>query len=92
LTSKSYGEIHRGVYIVRGENVALLGEIDLELEDKIERENLPGSLNQLKQVPYEEIEKIYSEKLQNIKQRDQTNSVRLKVHGLNVESFQDNLY
>lgn len=32
---KEYGDIPRGVFIVRGENVALLGEIDMEKEDKI---------------------------------------------------------
>ncbi|XP_066137437.1 U6 snRNA-associated Sm-like protein LSm1 [Euwallacea fornicatus] len=32
---KEYGDIPRGVFIVRGENVVLLGEIDTEKEDKI---------------------------------------------------------
>ncbi|KAK4020280.1 hypothetical protein OUZ56_002272 [Daphnia magna] len=32
---KEYGDIPRGVFIVRGENVALLGEIDLEKEERI---------------------------------------------------------
>nr|CAH0108629.1 unnamed protein product [Daphnia galeata] len=42
---KEYGDIPRGVFIVRGENVALLGEIDLEKEELIP----------LKQVGVEEI-------------------------------------
>ncbi|KAL8283139.1 hypothetical protein RQP46_005917 [Phenoliferia psychrophenolica] len=31
--SKSYAQIERGVFLIRGENVVLLGEIDLDLED-----------------------------------------------------------
>ncbi|WFD41956.1 hypothetical protein MPSI1_000594 [Malassezia psittaci] len=30
-----YGDIPKGLYIVRGENVVLLGEIDLEKEDEV---------------------------------------------------------
>ena len=30
---KLWGEIPRGLYLIRGENVAYLGEIDLDLED-----------------------------------------------------------
>ncbi|KAG9328783.1 hypothetical protein JZ751_010656, partial [Albula glossodonta] len=42
---KKYGDIPRGIFIVRGENVVLLGEIDLEKEcDTV-----------LKQVSIEEI-------------------------------------
>ncbi|XP_030759046.1 U6 snRNA-associated Sm-like protein LSm1 isoform X1 [Sitophilus oryzae] len=32
---KEYGDIPRGIFIVRGENVVLLGEIDTEKEDKL---------------------------------------------------------
>lgn len=32
---QQYGEIPLGVYLVRGENVVLLGEVDLEREDEI---------------------------------------------------------
>ncbi|KXN73406.1 U6 snRNA-associated Sm-like protein LSm1 [Conidiobolus coronatus NRRL 28638] len=41
----AYGDIVRGVYIVRGENVVLMGEIDEDIE-----EDLP-----LRKVPIEEI-------------------------------------
>ena len=30
-----YGDIPKGLYIVRGENVVLLGEIDLDKEDEV---------------------------------------------------------
>ncbi len=32
---KDYGDIPRGIFVVRGENVVLLGEIDEEKEDKV---------------------------------------------------------
>lgn len=30
-----YGDIPKGLYIIRGENVVLLGELDLEKEDEV---------------------------------------------------------
>lgn len=30
-----YGDIFKGLYIIRGENVVLLGEVDLEKEDEV---------------------------------------------------------
>ncbi|KAF8533190.1 hypothetical protein BDD12DRAFT_866532 [Trichophaea hybrida] len=41
-TGKMYCDIPRGVYIVRGENVLLLGEIDLDREDDVPLQ--PGSV------------------------------------------------
>ncbi|PVD29592.1 hypothetical protein C0Q70_08847 [Pomacea canaliculata] len=37
---KKYGDIPRGIFIVRGENVVLLGEVDLENEDKLPLEEV----------------------------------------------------
>eukprot|EP00128_Syssomonas_multiformis_P010635 Colp12_sorted_trinity150504_noHs@12433 len=36
-----YGDIHRGIYLIRGENVVLLGEIDLEKEKESTLEEVP---------------------------------------------------
>lgn len=33
ISKKLWGEVTRGLYLIRGENVAYLGEIDLDLED-----------------------------------------------------------
>ncbi|KAF8314225.1 Sm-like ribonucleoprotein [Clavulina sp. PMI_390] len=33
--ANSYGDIPRGVFLIRGENVVLLGEIDLDAEDEV---------------------------------------------------------
>jgi len=32
---KQYGDISRGIFLIRGENVVLLGEVDLEKESKV---------------------------------------------------------
>ncbi|KAG8917412.1 SM-like, degradation of cytoplasmic mRNAs and positively regulates transcription initiation, partial [Tulasnella sp. 408] len=31
----AYGDIQRGIFIIRGENVVLLGEVDLDKEDNV---------------------------------------------------------
>jgi len=36
-----YGDIHRGVFLIRGENVVLVGEIDLDKEDNIPLQQVP---------------------------------------------------
>ncbi|AGO14261.1 AaceriAFL212Cp [[Ashbya] aceris (nom. inval.)] len=41
-----YGECERGVFMVRGENVVMLGEVDIDKEDK--------PLEQLERIPFEE--------------------------------------
>ncbi|KAL4231337.1 SM-like [Mactra antiquata] len=38
---KKYGDIPRGIFIVRGENVVLLGEVDLESEGNLQLEEVP---------------------------------------------------
>ncbi|KAI8979927.1 hypothetical protein BDB01DRAFT_699131, partial [Pilobolus umbonatus] len=53
-----YGDIPRGVFLIRGENVVLLGEIDLDKEEQIN----------LRQVPVEEILVAQREELE-IKER-----------------------
>ncbi|KAK6178091.1 hypothetical protein SNE40_012922 [Patella caerulea] len=38
---KKYGDIDRGIFIVRGENVVLLGEVDLQNENNPSLEKVP---------------------------------------------------
>ncbi|XP_071585315.1 U6 snRNA-associated Sm-like protein LSm1 isoform X1 [Heliangelus exortis] len=63
---KKYGDIPRGIFVVRGENVVLLGEIDLEKE----------SDTPLQQVS---IEEILEE--QRVEQQAKQESEKLKVKG-----------
>lgn len=55
---KKFGEIYRGVFIVRGENVVMMGELDIDRED--------DHLETLQQIPFEQAEqeqKMNQEKL-----------------------------
>ncbi|KAG8903954.1 SM-like, degradation of cytoplasmic mRNAs and positively regulates transcription initiation [Tulasnella sp. 403] len=56
----AYGDIHRGVYLIRGENVVLLGEVDLDKEDI-----LP-----LTQVPVEHIFPVHKQETEQRKVRE----------------------
>ncbi|NXR13385.1 LSM1 protein, partial [Semnornis frantzii] len=64
---KKYGDIPRGIFVVRGENVVLLGEIDLEKE----------SDTPLQQVS---IEEILEE--QRVEQQAKQESEKLKMQAL----------
>lgn len=37
---RKFGDIHRGIFLVRGENVVLLGEIDLDREKSVHLEEV----------------------------------------------------
>lgn len=87
-----YGEVRRGVFIVRGENVALLGEIDVEKEERIEEQKLPGSISSLTQVPFEEIEQKQREDTEVRKKKEHATGKKMSSYGFNLESFMDNLY
>jgi U6 snRNA-associated Sm-like protein LSm1 len=84
----SYGEINRGLYIVRGENVAWVGEVDPDREDLIEE-----GQSKLSKVEYEEIEKRLDEVTKSRKKQEKVRSKKL-VHdfGILTEPFQDNMY
>ncbi|KAE8619507.1 hypothetical protein XENTR_v10009819 [Xenopus tropicalis] len=64
---KKYGDIPRGIFVVRGENVVLLGEIDLEKE----------SDTPLLQVSIEEILED-----QRVEQQSKNEAEKLKVQAL----------
>ncbi|XP_048379109.1 U6 snRNA-associated Sm-like protein LSm1 [Stegostoma tigrinum] len=63
---RKYGDIPRGIFVVRGENVVLLGEIDLEKE----------SASSLQPVT---IEKILQELRQEQEIRRRAENLKLKV-------------
>jgi U6 snRNA-associated Sm-like protein LSm1 len=56
-----YGDIPRGVYIIRGENVVLLGEVDLQLPNKVQMIKVDVDeilqLQRIEQKKQEEMEK-----------------------------------
>ncbi|EEB09658.2 mRNA decapping complex subunit [Schizosaccharomyces japonicus yFS275] len=79
-----YGDIERGVYIVRGENVVLLGEIDLEREFEVERPFKPVLPEQL----YPIVKARKEEKKKQIKARNKV----LHSLGFSSDFVNDDLY
>lgn len=71
---KKYGDIPRGIFVVRGENVVLLGEIDLEKE----------SDTLLQQVSIEEILEEQRVELQAKQESEKLKVQALKERGLAV--------
>ncbi|XP_070539844.1 U6 snRNA-associated Sm-like protein LSm1 [Ptychodera flava] len=69
---KKYGDIPRGVFVVRGENVVLLGEIDIENEDKKE----------LQQVTIDEILEAQREEQQAKQEEEKAKNKALRERGL----------
>lgn len=75
----SYGDIPRGVFIVRGENVVLLGEIDLDKEDE-----LP-----LKMIAPDEAFFAQTADMEQRKRREKIRNKKLLSLGFSVEQMQD---
>ncbi|KAF3914391.1 hypothetical protein ABW21_db0202988 [Orbilia brochopaga] len=69
-----YADVPRGCYIVRGENVLLLGEIDLDKED-----DLP-----LKQATVDEI--YDAQRLESANKKQKEKKKARKLHGLGFEA------
>lgn len=83
-----FGEVNRGLYIVRGENVAVLGEIDPDREELIEQ-----SLGNLKKLEFKEIEKRSENMARHKKKQEKIRSKKLMHnYGLLTEPYQENLY
>lgn len=71
-----YGDIERGIFIIRGENVVLLGEIDRDKE-----KNLP-----LKEVSVEDILDSQRREQEQRYEKHRLISKALKERGLNVNT------
>ncbi|CAJ0904073.1 11497_t:CDS:2 [Entrophospora sp. SA101] len=67
----AYGDIPRGIFIIRGENVVLLGEIDLDKEDELPLRQVPILLAQREEIEVRQ----KREKLKNKLLHDQGFSV-----------------
>ncbi|CAO3607632.1 unnamed protein product [Mucor hiemalis] len=77
-----YGDIPRGIFLIRGENVVLLGEIDLDKEEQIN----------LRQVPVEEILMAQREEIEAKEKVEKIKSKILHDQGFCVDSAQNDLY
>lgn len=81
---KLWGEITRGLYLIRGENVAYLGEIDLDLEDDI-----PEGWEK---VEAEEIHRLDKSMRDTQKGEIKARNRRLKEKGLEREGGEEHIF
>ncbi|KAF9436944.1 SM-like, degradation of cytoplasmic mRNAs and positively regulates transcription initiation [Entomortierella beljakovae] len=72
----TYGDIHRGIFIIRGENVVLLGEIDEDKEDE-----LP-----LREVPVDDVLQIQRREMEAKVKREKTKHRMLSEQGFSVDT------
>ncbi|KAK9479792.1 hypothetical protein V1514DRAFT_327396 [Lipomyces japonicus] len=82
IVGQKYSDIERGVYIIRGENVVLVGEIDPE------KEGLPG----LEEVPLNEIYKLQQDEVDNRKIKEQKKNTELANIGFSIDGQQEDMY
>ncbi|KAJ2763135.1 hypothetical protein IWQ56_004896 [Coemansia nantahalensis] len=78
----AYGDIERGVFIIRGENVVLLGEIDEDIEDA-----LP-----LRQLPIQDILEMQREEAEEKARRDKLRLQLLHKQGFSVDFADGDMY
>ncbi|KIW01265.1 uncharacterized protein PV09_07304 [Verruconis gallopava] len=81
---KLWGEIARGLYLIRGENVAYLGEIDLDLED-----DPPEGWEK---VAAEEIHRLDKSMRERQKRELKARNKRLKEKGLEREMGEEHIF
>jgi len=72
-----FADIPRGVFLIRGENVLLLGEIDLDKEDDI-----PEGYQQ---APVEEVFAIKKKEQEERKRKDKARLEKLRTYGFEGE-------
>ncbi|KAL1923071.1 uncharacterized protein VTP21DRAFT_9447 [Calcarisporiella thermophila] len=78
----AYGDIPRGIFLIRGENVVLLGEIDLDKED------VPN----LREVPVEEILLAQKQEIEARQRREKLKSRMLHEQGFSIDHHEGDLY
>ncbi|KAK9390840.1 hypothetical protein V1515DRAFT_613282 [Lipomyces mesembrius] len=95
IVESMYSDIQRGVYIVRGENVVLVGEIvtfDLLLtyfnsKDPEKENSIP-----LKEVSLDEIYAAQQDEIDNRRRRELTKNSKLIDIGFSIDTQQEDMY
>ncbi len=84
LRPKKFGEAYRGVFMVRGENVVMMGELDIDRED--------DHLEELQQVSFEEAEKELKVRHLNKVKQEKLKTKKLLSKGLINDFVKSDLY
>ncbi|KAK9454060.1 hypothetical protein V1511DRAFT_502605 [Dipodascopsis uninucleata] len=77
-----YSDIPRGVYIIRGENVVLVGEIDPEKENE----------QHMKEVTLDEIYAAQQEEIEARKMKEMNKNIKLMDIGFSIDGQQEDMY
>lgn len=77
FAGKLYADITRGLFLVRGENVLLLGEIDLDKEEDIPNNYTLGEV--------EEVFELHKEQQAKKKAKDKAKHKKLQAYGFEGE-------
>eukprot|EP00039_Didymoeca_costata_P005685 m.83604 g.83604 ORF g.83604 m.83604 type:complete len:134 (+) comp12930_c0_seq1:200-601(+) len=80
--AEEYGDIDRGVYLVRGENVVFLGEIDTVIEDAAN----------LRKVSVEEILVAQRDERERREEQEKLRNKLLLDRGMQPETLFDDIY
>jgi len=82
-----YGEKNIGLYLIRGENVVLVGEMDVEKDEQIKHAKL-------KKVPFDEIKKQFKEDQEAKDLQAKLKRKAFQERGIVIDPFTltDNLY
>ncbi|ODQ82756.1 hypothetical protein BABINDRAFT_164496 [Babjeviella inositovora NRRL Y-12698] len=85
LPNNRYAEADRGVFLIRGENVVMLGELDIDKEDT--------AIEEMVQMPFNEADKEWEAlNAERIKLETQRAKKLLKVSGLTSDFVKSDLY
>ncbi|KAJ1980419.1 hypothetical protein H4R35_001142 [Dimargaris xerosporica] len=78
----AYGDIQRGVFVIRGENVVLLGEIDTIKDDE----------QPLQELPYDQVLRIQQAEAEARQQKEKVKNQLLHNQGFSVDFLETDLY
>lgn len=79
-----YAEEDRGIFMIRGENVVMLGEVDIDKEDE--------PLKSLKRIPFEEAKKLKQLKEEKRCKEEFATGKELARYGLSHDFHKQDLY
>lgn len=79
-----FGEVYRGVFMVRGENVVMMGELDIDRED--------DHLEKLQQISFEQAEHELKMKHQTRIKEEKVKTKNLLQTGLINDFYKTDMY
>ncbi|KAI8826201.1 Sm-like ribonucleoprotein [Fimicolochytrium jonesii] len=80
----TYGDVYRGIFLIRGENVVMLGEIDKEKETTV--------MSTLQQVPIETAKASAKKELDRRKRNEKAQRRALQERGFSVDGVEGDQY